>query len=249
VLWINGKPINGKDNILDDGFWFGRGVFETIRVHETPLFWEEHIARLNNGLAALQIRPAIDQREMLVQVTDLAIRQCVLKIAVTPDNSFLQTRPLPSHTIGPFRLLPVENQRTTNPLLLSCKSINYLENLLAHEQAAREGFDDALFIGAAGSLSETSRANLFFLSNGRILTPDLDCGLLDGVIRRWVLANFAVETGCFDLAELLAADAVFVTNSVIGIQPVAAIGDQSYGDSSVVREIRRDYLEQVGFAK
>jgi 4-amino-4-deoxychorismate lyase len=244
-----GKPINGEDNGLDDGFWFGRGVFETIRVHEKPLFWPEHILRLNDGLAKLQIRPAIDQHEMLAQISRLAIRQCVLKIAVTAVNIVLQTRPLPDHTTGPFRLLPVANQRTTNPLLLSCKSINYLENLLAREQAAREGFDDALFIGAAGRLSETSRANLFLLRNGRILTPDLGCGLLDGVIRQWVLANFTVETGCFDLAELLAADAVFVTNSVIGIQPVAAIGNQSYSDSSVVQAIRRRYLEQVGSVK
>lgn len=231
--------------VLDDGYWFGRGVFETIRVHEQPLFWAEHIERLNNGLKALRVRAAIDADQLLTRLKEHGFRQCVVKIAVSAENTVFQARPLPEVSQKPFRLLPVENQRSSNPLLLSCKSLNYMDNLLARDQAARVGFDDALFVGRDGLISETSRANLFFVRAGKIYTPDLSCGLLNGVIRQWVLANFAVETGNYMLEDLLNAEAVFVTNSVIGIQPVAAIGDSRIGESSLVAEIQVKYANAV----
>lgn len=244
MQWVNGQ-VNGDKVVLDDGFWFGRGVFETIRVHEQPLFWTEHINRLNDGLKKLQVRAAVDADQLMTQIQSLGISQCVVKIAVSADNIVFQTRPLPEPVTKPFRLLPIENQRTTNKILLECKSLNYLENLLARDQAVAAGYDDVLFMKPGGELSETSRANIFFIRDGKIYTPDPRCGLLNGVIRQWVMANFTVETGEYLLDELLSADAVFVTNSVIGIQKVAVIGDRAMGESRLVDEIDGKYANAV----
>lgn len=241
MLWVNNAPDLNDSFVLDEGFWFGKGVFETIRVHELPLFWDRHICRLNAGLSALQIREPIDDAELYSQVQDFGIRFCVLKIAVTAENVIFQTRPLPADSSQAFTLMPVDNLRSRNPLLLSNKSLNYMDNLLAREQAAAKGFDDALFVEKNGAISETSRANIFFLKDGKIKTPDLACGILNGIVRQWVLDEFPVEAGEFSVDDLLTADAVLATNSVIGVRPVSQIGGQAIPIDSLALEICRRY--------
>ena len=162
MLWINSQPDKNDAFSVDDGLWFGHGVFETIRVHERPLFWSQHMQRLNDGLMALQIRDSLAADEVLASIQALGIKNCVLKIAVTPDNILFSTRPLPADNSTEYKLLPVDNLRSRNPLLLSTKNLNYLENLLARNQAAANGYDDALYVEKDGTLSETSRANIFF---------------------------------------------------------------------------------------
>ncbi len=240
MLWINGQQ-DSNNFVLDDGFWFGRGVFETIRVHDRPLFWTEHINRLNDGLQALKIRPPIRSEELLAQLEAMNAYQCVLKIGVTPENIVFQTRPLPDAPSPNFGILPIQELRSHNPLLHSYKLLNYLDNLLARERATDHGYEDALYIDAGGGLSETARANLFFVRDGQIHTPALACGLLSGVIRQWVIDNFRVETGFYTMDELLKADAVFETNSVIGIQPVSHIEELACGTSPVVEDVRQRY--------
>jgi 4-amino-4-deoxychorismate lyase len=242
MLWINGKPDQNDALTVDDGLWFGLGVFETIRVHDRPLFWAQHIQRLNAGLKALQVREALAADELLASVLALGIKNCVLKIAVTPDNILFSTRPLPADNSASYTLLPVDNLRSRNPLLLSTKNLNYLENLLARGQAAANGYDDALYVEKDGTLSETSRANIFFYKDGRLKTPDLACGILPGIVRQWVIEQVPVETGIWTLNDLLTAEAVLVTNSVIGVRPVTRIGGQVCPVSSLALDLCHRYI-------
>ena len=233
MIWLNGQQVDSHridqaaGLFLDDGLLYGRGVFETIRVGETPYFWVAHCQRLNRGLAELGIRAPIDPAALLDQIRGLAIRQCVLRLTVTASNLILQTRPLPNAEVCPARLMLAAGTRTTNLQLLATKNLNYLDNLLAWEAARQAGFDDAVWLNPAGWVAEASRANLFWISGDRIRTPDLACGLLNGVVRQWVTAGFTVQTGQFPLADLLAADAVFLTGSVAGIRPVASLLDRT----------------------
>ncbi len=247
MLWINGQPSDGSNLMLDDGFLYGRGVFETIRIHERPVFWDEHLARLNDGLSKLKIRPPIDPDAWLDQVMSLPIRHCVLKIAVSPANILLQTRELPKSLPDSYRLTFSNNPLPADPLLSSCKSLNYLAYLLAYENAAQNGFDDAILTNAAGQITETSRANLFFIKNNRLYTPDLSCGLLNGIIRQWLMQNYPVQTGQFNLEEIIAADAGFVTNSIIGIMPIKSIGEKQLALSSMVSQISQSYCQFLTF--
>jgi 4-amino-4-deoxychorismate lyase len=246
MLWMNGRQDSETSLVLDEGLLFGRGVFETLRVGRQPFFWYEHLARLNEGLAALKIRPALDPDDLLGEVQSLQIRDCVLKIVATPANLILQTRPLPAEPAAPWRLTAAAGYRTASRRLLGSKNLNYLDNLLAWENARQEGYDDALWLNAAGQVAETSRANLFFFRGSQLLTPDPACGLLDGIVRQWVIRRFPVQTGYYRLSDLLAADAVFVTNSVAGIQPVGAIEEHGFADSPLTGRIRKEYREFLG---
>jgi 4-amino-4-deoxychorismate lyase len=245
MLWIDGRPDDTGALVLDEGLLFGRGVFETLRVHEGPLFWNEHLARLNNGLVRLRIRGPIDPDALREQVQSLPIRHCVLKIVATPSNLILQTRPIPPELTRGLRLSIAEGHRTTQPLLLSCKTLSYLDNLLAWEAAQQRGFDDAVLLNDSGRVTETSRSNLFFVRGGRLHTPDLSCGLLPGIVRQWVLDRFPVQQGFYSLEELQSAEAVFATGSVIGIHPVENIDGQMLGTSMLREEIRSAYVEGI----
>lgn len=237
-----------KPLAADEGFQFGRGVFETITVLERPIFWTEHCRRFNQGLADLSIRPPVDADHMLARIGQLGIRHCVLKILVSPDNLVMLTRPLPAPDPDPFQRLTLKSDpRSNDPRLLRNKTLNYLPGLLAWEDAKTGGFDDVLFYCDKQVIRECSRSNVFFVRAGHILTPDCSCGLLPGIVRQWILDRFPVETGVYPISEIRSAEAVFVTNSVIGICPVSQIGNQAYAAAvhPIAAEIAETYLNEV----
>jgi 4-amino-4-deoxychorismate lyase len=241
MILINGLPSDETGLQADEGFMFGRGVFETIRVGEYPYFWQEHIERLNAGLLALNIGPAVDPAALLEEILKHQIRHCVLKIVVTPANRVLQTRPLPEPASHAWRLCTASSGQPANRSLLTTKNLNYLDHLLTWEQARQAGFDDALLVGPTGLVLETTRANLFIIKAGRLLTPDLSGGLLNGIIRQWIVNNEPVEICELTVPEVLTADAAFVTNSVIGIQAVGLLDGMTLADSPLSSEIARAY--------
>lgn len=247
MIWIlnqipHDETLPREGIALDEGLQFGRGVFETIRVGDEPCFFAEHMERLNRGLRSLTVREPVDAGSLLHEITKLAIKDCVLKVIVTPEQIILQTRPLPEAPARPWHLAPRPGGQPANPILLATKSLNYLDHLLAWENARASGFDDALLLGPAGEIRETTRANIFWHKDGLLQTPDAACGLLDGVVRRWVLATLPTRTGIFTIADILDADCVFVTNSVLGIQPVERIGEHAIAQNDpVTDEIRQAY--------
>jgi 4-amino-4-deoxychorismate lyase len=231
---------------VDEGLQFGRGVFETIRVGKTPYFFAEHMERLNRGLYDLAVRDPVNSERLLQEITALAIQHCVLKVIVTPAQIILQTRPLPEMPARPWHLTPRPGGQPANPILLATKNLNYLDHLLAWENARSAGFDDALLLGPADEIRETTRANIFWHKDGQLMTPDVACGLLDGVVRRWVLATFPARIGSYTLADLLDADSVFVTNSVLGIQPVERIGEHAIAlNAPEIDAIRQSYERRL----
>jgi 4-amino-4-deoxychorismate lyase len=237
-----------KPLTADEGLQFGRGVFETILVLDRPLFWAEHCRRLNCGLADLSIRPPVDADHLLKQIGQLGIRHCVLKVLASPDNVVLLTRPLPAADPDPFQGLTLKPDPRSNDLrLLRNKTLNYLPGLLAWQDARSGGFADALFFCDNQIIRECSRSNVFFVCAGRILTPECSCGLLPGIVRQWVLDCFPVTTGTYRTCDILSADAVFITNSVIGIRPVRQIDDQLFAQAvhPIVAELAETYLNTV----
>lgn len=250
----------------DEGLQFGRGVFETILVLRRPLFWQAHCRRLNQGLADLAIRlpvespehaaaakgehPAVDPDMLLAQVEHLGIRSCVLKVLVTAENLVLMTRPIPAAGPDPVQRLTMRpDSRGTDARLLHNKTLSYLPSLLAWQDARTCGFDDVLFYDSEGMIHsrrssmirECSRSNIYFIRGSRILTPDDCCGLLPGVVRQWLLDDGQVSPGCFTPADILAADCVFVSNSVVGIRRVCEIDGHPFGDHPLLQKIISRY--------
>lgn len=89
----------------------------------------------------------------------------------------------------------------------------------AFEQAARDGFDDVLFLNERGEVTEGAISNIFIEKDGRWATPPIACGLLAGVFRRHQLVTRPeIEERVLTLDDLRDADAVYLTNAVRGLR-------------------------------
>ncbi len=136
------------------------------------------------------------------------------------------------------------------PRLAGVKHLNRLENVLAAAEWNNTESNDAdvaegLLMDAAGNLIEGTRTNLFLVSQGKLITPDLSrCGVA-GVQRDRVIA-WAVQYGLplqvrnAGLGEVLDADELFVVNSIIGIWPVRELDQRSWSGFPITSKIRHE---------
>ena len=98
----------------------------------------------------------------------------------------------------------------------------------AYQKAVSRGYDEALLVNAKGHVCEASRANLFVLRAGILLTPPLNCGCLNGITRARVIKQaarqgIAVREKNLAIKDILNSDGAFVTNALIGLMPLASI--------------------------
>jgi branched-subunit amino acid aminotransferase/4-amino-4-deoxychorismate lyase len=93
---------------------------------------------------------------------------------------------------------------------------------LYDSEAARLGADEALFVNERGELTEGSRSTLFVRLGGKLLTPPLACGLLDGILRRELLETGACAEAVLTPADLETAGEVLFGNSLRGLIPGVA---------------------------
>lgn len=214
------------------GFAHGFGIFETIKLSQAGLcFWEAHWQRFYNSAVDLGLPLDHTAEEALAAIRELVqadgLRDGTVKLSLLKTGAgaqcFVYTRPAMA-TIGTGRL----QLATTNPInehsrVAGHKTHNYMENILLLESARAEGYADVLRVNTAGVLAETTLANLFFIKQGRLCTPALSTGILPGVIRAEVLRlaeSLAIpfEEGRYSPAVLQEAEAVFLTNSSVGIR-------------------------------
>lgn len=227
MLIINGHRVEPAEPglIFDDGFTFGRGAFETLPVYIRPLWLDRHLDRLNRTLVQLGIARVVAAEDILTQIARENIHGEALKIIATAQDLVLVTRPLPTPDPDHLTLMVSANVHPSNSPLAGMKTLNYLGYQLAREQAIKAGYSDALLLSPSGNVLETAVANIFTISNGRIQTPVANGCLLPGIVRQYVVENFAVDEGTMALEAVLSADEVFVTNSLIGIRSILKIGD------------------------
>ena len=233
---------------LDNGSYFGQGVFETILWLDKPVFLKEHIERLKEGMDKIGLDSLEEEKELLNFIDSLKIRNKAFKIMVTPLNIVIKVSEIPykKEDYKKGRNLKISKVlRNSTSLLSYIKSSCYIENIIEKRKAVAEGFDDVLFFNEKGLLSETSCANIFLVKNNRILTPKIENGLLRGIIRTWVIDNFSVEEGDIFYKDLMEADEVFVTNSLMGIMRVNKIEDITYRESSVLDNIIDKYKDAI----
>lgn len=250
LVCFNGRFLPREDAVLhaDDGaLLFGDTLFETLKARQQRiLLTGEHLDRLTDSARLLdlpvdrpQIERCLDQLATALDSPCSRVRLTVgrgschglawppspaawflLTAAASPDTSDDQRRAGVSCVSAP-------NQRV-NPLshLPQMKRGNYADCLYATNHARRAGAREALFVDPSGQLLEGATSNLFALIDDRLITPPADSLVLDGIMRRQVIAT-AAELGILvverplRLQELLQADEAFLTNSLIEVLPVA----------------------------
>lgn len=244
---------------FDRGFLYGDGLFETIRAYnKTPFKLEDHIARLSNSARFLSIpfRYTSDQiRQIIAQLlernhlSDAYIRMTLSR--GSNADGFIpahETDPTFVIHVKPFipypallyktgvKLITSQTRKSTTCPISRHKTLNYLTNYLIKKEALDAGVHDALVLNTEGKVTECSVSNIFFVKGKTVFTSPLEANILPGVTRKIVIA-LCRESGIqmieklFGLDEMLKADEVFLTNSLMEIMPVSSIDGHAIGDS------------------
>lgn len=267
---INGSPSDHLA-VTDRGLQYGDGLFETIAVvNGSPCLWAEHIQRLQDGCARLGI--PFPGQELLWEEAGKEIAQqtrCVLKIILTRGAGGRGYRPPPESR--PSRILYTspwpdypataaeqgvavricETRLGINPALAGIKHLNRLEQVMAQAEWKDVAIAEGLMLDSEGRVIEGTMSNLFVFSQGELITPDLvRCGTA-GVMRELILKvaaalDIPIRIEDVNLEQLGEADALFLSNSLIGVWPVCRLGDRCY-DPTAIPPALREAIAVQGF--
>lgn len=241
----------------DRGFLLGDGLFETVLFRRgQPMLWDAHMVRLVESCAAIGLpapepdacltaaRRAITEARM--QDRRVALR---LNWSAGPGPRGLDRpeEPAPRLTVraalatkpeGGATLATASIRRNPTAPTSRLKTLSYLDNVIARREAEAAGAEEALMLDGEGRLACAAAANLFWLADGALFTPSLDCGALDGVMRGVVIS--AAEGAGLPVSEVAApssvldrAQAVFLTSSLIGVRPVATLDGRAIPQGAI----------------
>ena len=233
---------------LDSGYFFGRGVFETILVKDKPIFLKEHISRLNEGIKILNLGDKVIEEDILNIINKHNIKYCGLKIVVTEKNIVLEKRDIPYKSddyLKGFSLKLSNINRNSKSKLSYIKSINYLENILEREEALNNGYNEVLFLNEKGFLSEGSMSNIFIVIDKEIYTPSIKCGLLPGIVRNFLIKEYKIIEKELTLEDIMMADEIFITNSLLGIMRISKFGNRILTENKITIMLRKEYEAKI----
>ncbi len=234
----------------DRGLLLGDGLFETILARGGVLeHWDAHLARLTAGCAVIGL-PAPDgaaARRLCEQaVEDAGLSRAAVRLTLTAGSGgrgldrpaevqprLFATAAASPPPVGPVALVTVQVRRNEQSPASRLKTLSYLDNILARCEAAGA---EALMLNTVGQVACAAAANLFWAREGRLFTPALDCGVLEGIMRGVVIARarsrgIGVEEVHADRAALAGAEGLFLTNSLIGVRAVSMLDGRPVAES------------------
>jgi len=278
-IFIDGKWLDkdqAKVSVFDHGLLYGDGIFEGIRAYNGRVFkLREHLDRLfqsakgilleipytleelekiilngvkNNGLKDAYIRLVVTRG---FGDLGLDMRKCkkasviviVDKIALFPESVYEQG----------LKVITSSLRRTPHQCLSpNVKSLNYLNNIMAKNEAARAGAQEAILLNMEGYVAECSGDNIFYLKEGKVITPPLWAGILPGVTRAVAIEilkgkfRVPVREDLFTTFDLYTAEEVFVTGTGAEIIAVVEIDGRKIASGKpgkLTRQLQEAYRE------
>ncbi len=234
--------------LTDRGFRYGMAVFESLRVTEGAAeFFEQHAQRLVQACAEREITVAENAIAAAAPLFVTEGASGFARLYVTAGDGpatapaedpgvfvFLEGRTPPSADDAWEITLHDESY---HPLFGGLKTASYWFNCDALTQARRRGFDETLLFNDRAELVSASMANVFVLRGDRLCTPPRTSGTRAGVIREWVIARRKVEECRLRREDVVNADEIFLTNSWIGVMPVATVEGRPLGPRSIAPKL------------
>ncbi len=234
----------------DRGLMLGDGLFETVLAEDGVLVsFERHLERMTRGCAVIGIEApdaatARTAAEAALKAARALEGRAAVRLTLTAGSGRGLDRDFPAkgrllasasaapRAEGPVSLATADIRRNQTSPASRLKTLSYLDNVLARRQARDSGADEALMLNGRGEVACAAAANVFWVSGGRLHTPRLDCGVLEGIMRgRTIEAAGGLGVQVVEAAsspEVLAeAEGVFLTNSLIGVRPVNLLDGRS----------------------
>lgn len=247
VFYVNGKWVESSQATVpfnDAGFLLGDGLFETVRFQNGHLFKpEQHLARLNSGLALIKIKLQKSNEELVSLLHEIIIKNNMdsglLRLMITRGK--LQGEPW-KFTGNPciyISIRPLSDEPHEMPVKVvyfneedypiirfkpAIKSMNYIGNMLAKKDAELQGAYEPVFINSDGLITECAIRNIFFIKQQTLLTPSTELGILPGVMRDTILQiasklEMKIIEGNIKIDDINTMDEAFISSSGIGLYP------------------------------
>ena len=250
-------------HVLTHSLHYGMGVFEGIRAYKTesgPAIFrlKEHVKRLFNGTKIFQMAIPYNEEQITQAIIDVVkdnklaacyIRPIVFigseKLGVSPTGNTIHTS-IAAWEWGAYlgedglnKGIRVKTSSFTrhfvNSSLVRAKASGYyINSILAHQEVAANGYDEALLLDTEGYVSEGSGENFFMVRNGIVYTPDL-ASCLDGITRDSIIEiaqdlGFKVKEKRLTRDEVYTADEAFFTGTAAEVTPIRELDDRMIGD-------------------
>lgn len=279
VCWVNGTLVPAGEamvSVFDHGLLYGDGVFEGIRFYNHRAFrLEAHLRRLALSARAIALRLPYGDDELAE-----AVQQAI--VAFGQANGYLRlvaTRGAGPMGLDPrgctrasvfliadeFRLVSTAVREQGARLIIAntrrlpadgldprIKSLNYLNNILARIEANCADADEAVLLNGAGRVTEGTTENLFIVRAGKLLTPPVTDGALDGITRGCVMelaANAGISVRETSLApyDLYTTDECFLTGTGAELIPVREVDGRSPAacPGPVFRALQASFVQLV----
>ncbi len=274
-IWLNDKLVDeneAKISVFDHGLLYGDGVFEGIRVYSGKIFEHEaHIDRLFHSAICLRLPMWQDKSTLMANVEATVkannVENGYIRLIVTRGVGTLGLNPLvckKSQIIiiaSSIQLYPLElyesglrvisaNTIRNHPLALSpqIKSLNYLNNIIAKLEALDHDMLEAIMYNHMGYVAEATGDNVFAVRGGRIITPPISAGSLEGITQK-VVIKLAQESGYEVVREnltrydLYVSQEIFLTGTAAEVIGIVEIDGRKIG-KGVPGPITRELLKK-----
>jgi len=262
IVYINGlfwAIDKATISVLDRGFAYGDGLFETMRSYSGKIFRLEcHLDRLFRSAHSIfidlpmtknEIRSAINASIELNKLSNSIVRLTITRGEQDPGlNIDYSVSPTVVILVRPTKVISknvykkgigiklykksaIRTQGISNQI----KSCNYLSNILLREKAIKEGFFEAILLDNENNVTEGTFSNIFIIKNNQLKTPSLNEFVLSGIIRKSILDicranNISFKETAITEKDLYEADEIFLTNSGIEVLPVSNINHRNLKD-------------------
>ncbi len=267
-------------HVLTHTLHYGSGVFEGIRAYATadgPAVFRltDHIRRLLQSAAMLLIECPYSV-EQLVEATKETVRvnnveACYIRPLVYLGYGEMGLNPLPCQVNVSIAVWPwgtylgeegirhgvrmkVSSWRRQDPNMIppAAKVTGlYVNSSLAKVEALKSGYDEAILLNSLGQVSECTGENLFVVKGGRIITPPLSAGALDGITRDSIMViardlGYEVVEENLLRSDLYIADEAFLTGTAAEVVPIRSVDDRVIGEpGEVTRKIQEMYFAAI----
>jgi len=264
-IYIDGTwypKAEAKVSVFDHGLLYGDGVFEGMRSYGGKVFrMQEHLDRLYDSARAIHLTIPMPPDELAAAVyktlelnhlTDGYVRLVVTRgvgdlglnpylcpkasIIIIADKIALYPAKLYDEGMEIITASTVRNHPASiNPRI---KSLNYLGSILAKIEGLQAGCNEALMLNLNGEVAECTADNIFLIKQGRIATPHVNAGILDGITRRAVIelaqqAGIPVAETTLTRHDVYVADECFLTGSAAEVIPVIKVDSRPIGTGQV----------------
>lgn len=247
--WLDGKIMvaQPKTPLCDEGFLYGQGLFETMRVYGGKAFLlQRHLQRMIDSCPIMDIvRPS---REALASAVTETIKKNKLDSGCVRLNIWKRGKGLgifafarnvelcsnADYNKGFSAIIVKDIRQNELSPLPRVKSLNHSFYIILSKRAEKEGVDESLFLNSKGNICEGSRSNIFIVRGNTLVAPPVTAGCLPGITRQMVFEiaqQLQINLLEADIApdDVTCSSQAFLTNSLVEIMPLTMVEGRPVG--------------------